>query len=217
VADVVQGGIDPFTDGATVGVASIKASLEVVKAVKNACSFAADTLIDMADSSVKAIADIKIGDKVLSADPATGVIMAEPVTALHSNDDHNLLDLTIHTPTGTTTIHTTTNHPFYDTATNTWTPAANLTPGHHLRTTTGQPATITAATPRSGHAQMYNLTINDLHTYFIVSAAAYSSIIAVRSLLESRRMASTTHLIGMPLSGSVVNLREALTWRTGNR
>ncbi|HEY6795880.1 MAG TPA: polymorphic toxin-type HINT domain-containing protein [Kineosporiaceae bacterium] len=139
-------------------------------AVSCPMSFSGDTAVLMADGTTKPIKDIKVGDKVEASDPATGVITAEPVTATHLNDDHNLLDLTVHTPKGDSVIHTTTNHPFYDDTTHSWTDAERLVVGHRLRTTTREVSMVAALTAAAGHAWMNNLTIEDFHTYFVLAS-----------------------------------------------
>jgi len=68
-------------------------------------SFAAGTLVALAGGGTKAIEKLKLGDKVLAADPKTGVLTsAEPVTHTFVNHDNDLLDLTVHTMTSVARI-----------------------------------------------------------------------------------------------------------------
>jgi hypothetical protein len=133
-------------------------------------SFQAGTLVLLANRTTKAIEQLKLGDRVLAADPRTGVVSGgEPVTHRFTNHDDDLLDLNVHTRTGDTVIHTTDHHPFYDTTRHEWIDAANLPVGDRLATTSGEPATVVAATTLPGQAVRYNLTVENLHTYYILT------------------------------------------------
>jgi len=144
------------------------------KAAAAACSFTPETRVVMADGSSKPIAAVRVGDRVAAADPETAQPAgARTVTAVLTHPDEDLLDLTIRDHNGhTTVIHTTSNHPFYNATTHTWTPAATLDPGDHLQDLSRHATTVAAATPHPGHATMYNLTIADLHTYYIHTSVA---------------------------------------------
>ena len=135
-------------------------------------SFAPDTPVLMADGKTKPIKTIKVGDKVESANPANGKPEgARPVTATIVNHDNNLLDVTVSTGHGhTATIHTTTEHPFWDATTHTWVDAAKLIPGHTLASTTptSHPVVL-AIKPTPGAANRFNLTIQQLHTYYVLA------------------------------------------------
>jgi hypothetical protein len=69
----------------------------------------------------------------------------------------------------TVVLHTTTHHPFWDQDTQSWVNAADLTPGHHLHTTNGQQVTITAVHSHTGAQVMRDLTIADIHTYYVMA------------------------------------------------
>ncbi|WP_280718252.1 RHS repeat-associated core domain-containing protein [Kitasatospora sp. MAP5-34] len=136
-------------------------------------SFEGSTRVLLEDGSTKQIADVKIGDDVESADPETGkMVGGRLVTALHLNHDNDLVDLTVMTSDGRLSlIHTTANHPFWDDTLKSWAPAVGLTPGHDLATTGGGSATIHSVLVVPGAANMYNLTISDLHTYYVLAGA----------------------------------------------
>lgn len=149
------------------------------------CSFAPTTPVLMADGSTKPIDDIKTGDKVQSADPGTGKTPtttkangkkdtgARTVQHVWINKDNDLQDVTLDTGHGhTETLHTTSNHPFYDETTHTWTPAADLHPGDRLDTTPGKTApTVLTTRPTPGTADRWNLTVADLHTYYVLAGS----------------------------------------------
>ena len=92
-------------------------------------SFAADTRVLMADGSTKPIANLKPGDHVLATDPTTRTTEARQITATHINQDIDLVDITMANGSGTETVHTTQNHPFWVAATARWTVAGQLKPG----------------------------------------------------------------------------------------
>jgi RHS repeat-associated protein len=139
------------------------------------CSFTAATPVLMANGATKPIADIQPGDKVASTDPrADGATEPEMVLGTHAHPDTHLTDLTItttnHHKTTTAVIHTTSNHPFWDDTLHQWINAANLTPSHHLHTTTNQPTvTVTAVHSFTTTHTMHNLTITTTHTYYIIA------------------------------------------------
>ncbi|TDU04192.1 RHS repeat-associated protein [Streptomyces sp. 846.5] len=138
------------------------------------CSFAPDTPVLMADGTTKAIGSIQPGDNVESADPTTGKNQgARPVTATWINHDHDLIDLTVTTgPNGqTATLHTTAEHPFWNPDTHTWTPAGQLKPGQTLATDTSKTVTVKTVTPTAGTADRDNLTVLQLHTYYVMAGS----------------------------------------------
>ncbi|MGW7612945.1 polymorphic toxin-type HINT domain-containing protein [Streptomyces sp. NPDC054766] len=135
------------------------------------CSFSPDTPVLMAKGKTKPIGKIKTGDKVEAADPATGKDKgSRTVQHVWINHDHNLLDVTINTGHGRTgVIHTTSNHPFYDATTHTWTPAGNLKPGDHLASIHTRHPTVVSVHSTPGAANRYNLTVQQLHTYYVLA------------------------------------------------
>jgi RHS repeat-associated protein len=149
-------------------------------------SFAPATAVLMANGSTKPIGQIQLGDKVLATDPETDKSTAKPVTALHDDIDRDFVDLTVADAHGDkTTIHTTAHHPFWNQTTKAWTDAGDLKPGNHLRTTTvprkpaplktwtgrAPPTTITVVSLSAftSAKHMYNITVNDLHTYYVLA------------------------------------------------
>ncbi|WP_093742803.1 polymorphic toxin-type HINT domain-containing protein [Streptomyces sp. DvalAA-14] len=137
------------------------------------CSFTPDTPVLLADGTTKPIGNVKLGDKVQAADPETGKDQGtRPVTATFINHDNDLIDLTIQIGPGhTAVVHTTSKHPFWDDTTHTWVPAGHLTPGHALETASNSHALVRAVRAVPGAAAMYNLTVNQLHTYYVLAGA----------------------------------------------
>jgi RHS repeat-associated protein len=159
-------------------------------------SFAAGTPVLMADGTSKAIEDVGIGEEVLATDPDTGETDGKPVIALHLNLDTELTDVTVTVPTDqasddgaavvgegdggrstrgpttSVTLHTTVHHPFWDDATQEWVNAGDLTPGEsHLRTPADATVTVTQTTNYTGTQRMHDLTVADIHTYYVVAGS----------------------------------------------
>jgi hypothetical protein len=145
----------------------------------------------MADGTTKPIKDINLGDKVTATNPKTGKTDAKPVTKLHLNRDHDLTDVATSATTSTDSpsakttsgkalvaagtmttavLATTQHHPFCDDTAQTWTDTASLTPGvSTLRTPDGETHTVAAVTSYIGTRNMYNLTVDHTHTYYVIA------------------------------------------------
>ncbi|MCX4729508.1 polymorphic toxin-type HINT domain-containing protein [Streptomyces sp. NBC_01363] len=137
-------------------------------------SFTADTPVAMADGTSKPIKDIKTGDKVLATDPQTGETGPRAVTALiEGNGEKQLVDLTIDTDQAQNTkngnITATEGHPFWVPAFHQWIEAGNLKAGQWLQTSAGTWVQITATKHRAQSTKVYNLTVDDLHTYYVLA------------------------------------------------
>jgi hypothetical protein len=135
-------------------------------------SFDPSTHVLMADGTTKPIKDVKLGDEVTSTDPETGETTAEPVTQLHVNQDTDLTDVTVQDEaTGTRAVlHTTSNHPFWDADNSEWVAASELKPGAHLldREKWGT-QTIVAVNVSTGSEEMRDLTVDTVHTYYVLA------------------------------------------------
>ncbi|WLQ45627.1 RHS repeat-associated core domain-containing protein (plasmid) [Streptomyces laculatispora] len=139
-------------------------------------SFTADTPVLMADGTSKPIKDIKVGDKVQAADPETGEAGTRTVTALiEGNGDKQLVDLTIDTgrtkgaKTGTLTA--TDGHPFWVPALHQWVEVGDLKAGQWLQTSAGTWVQVAAVKHRTDSTEVYNLTVDDLHTYYVLAGS----------------------------------------------
>ena len=81
-----------------------------------------------------------------------------------------MTDVSIKTTHGIQVIHTTPNHPFWDATQSVWTQASALPVGDTLLTTHGTTtATIAAVISYSHPAHRLNLTVNVLHTYYVMA------------------------------------------------
>ncbi|ANP52026.1 RHS repeat-associated protein [Streptomyces griseochromogenes] len=135
------------------------------------CSFTPTTRVLMAHGKTKPIAKIKAGDTVEAADPHNGKHQGpRKVLARFVNHDKDLIDLTVQTAPGhSQTIHTTSHHPFWDDTDHTWVPAGLLKTHHVLETATNGHVRILTVRVRRGAADMYNLTVQQLHTYYVLA------------------------------------------------
>ncbi|MFF7155698.1 polymorphic toxin-type HINT domain-containing protein [Streptomyces sp. NPDC008139] len=137
------------------------------------CSFSPDTPVLLGDGKTKPIGDVTVGDKVESADPKTGKHAgSHDVTATWVNYDTDLVDVTIQGTDGKpATLHTTSKHPFWDDTTHKWAPAGKLTPGHALNTDKNLHTTVLNVHATPGAANRYNLTVAELHTYYVLAGS----------------------------------------------
>ncbi|MFI6084319.1 RHS repeat-associated core domain-containing protein [Streptomyces sp. NPDC051217] len=132
-------------------------------------SFTAETPVLLADGTRKPIKDIQIGDQVHATDPETGETGPRPVTALiKGTGDKQLVDITLDTGK-TSTLTATDGHPFWAPALGRWIEADELTTGQWLQTSTGTWTQITALTHHTKSTTVYNLTVDDLHTYYVLA------------------------------------------------
>ncbi|MFC7550750.1 polymorphic toxin-type HINT domain-containing protein [Plantactinospora sp. GCM10030261] len=144
-------------------------------------SFTAGTPVLMADGTSKPIEQIRPGDKVIATDPETGKRAAKPVTATITGDgEKTLIDIDVTTSNGddhrTERITATDGHPFWidtdgqsDTPEGRWIDAADLRHGQWLKTSNGQLVKIAGTHAHTQHATVYNLTVADIHTYYVIA------------------------------------------------
>ncbi|GAA2521109.1 RHS repeat-associated core domain-containing protein [Winogradskya humida] len=130
-------------------------------------SFAAGTMVLMADGSYKAIEDIRVGEKVVTYDAGTGAEATEEITATHVNLDHYFTDVSIKGEVGEAVLYTTANHPLLKSAVDEWAPAAGLVAGDALQSTGGAVPEVVEVRDRVGSSVMYDLTVDDIHAYFV--------------------------------------------------
>nr|WP_264077734.1 polymorphic toxin-type HINT domain-containing protein [Mycolicibacterium houstonense] len=155
-------------------------------------SFTPDTLVLLADGTNRPISQLRVGDQVWSTDPASGQSGPQTVQAVLVNHDTDLLDLTITNNAGdSAVINTTSGHPFYSptradstttalaastTPTNAygpgWIDAKDLRPGDALYTPNGAAAQVKTTSPVPGDADMWDLTIETTHTFYITTPTA---------------------------------------------
>ena len=131
-------------------------------------SFSGSTQVELANGATLPIDQVQPGDQVLATDTTTGVTGAHTVDALWVHHDSDLLDVTVTTDHGSSVIHTTDNHLIFDLRTHRWTEAKDLRRGDHVRTQDGTTATVTATTTVAGSADMWDLTVDSVHDFYVV-------------------------------------------------
>ncbi|GGT65671.1 RHS repeat-associated core domain-containing protein [Streptomyces purpureus] len=133
-------------------------------------SFTEDTPVLMADGSHKPIKNVTVGDRVRATNPETGETGTRTVTALiQGSGAKQLVDITTDTSPQTGPLTATTDHPFWVPSRGQWADAGDLKAGQWLQTSTGVWTQITAVRTRTGAGPVYNLTVDDLHTYYVLA------------------------------------------------
>jgi RHS repeat-associated protein len=141
--------------------------------IASACSFHGTTEVLMANGTSKQINDIDIGDQVLATDPETGAEGARPVTKVWVHDD-TLTDLSID---GGGKVTTTEDHPFWNHTDQQWQHASQLDTGDQIRSYDGQLTTIVGLDASSSRQDVaYNLTVADIHTYYVKTGDTYALV-----------------------------------------
>lgn len=125
--------------------------------------FVAGTMVLTANGLI-AIENIKTGDKVLSADPFSGATQEKRVIKTYQHEERDLVQLTIDNEIITTTY----NHPFY-VAEEGFVFANQLKIGTFLINKEGNRKIIERISylKSSDPVRVYNLNIEDYHTYFV--------------------------------------------------
>ncbi|MEU8401755.1 RHS repeat-associated core domain-containing protein [Nonomuraea sp. NPDC048892] len=149
---------------------------KVVSALRGAAkacnSFAAQTLVLMANGNRKPIEEIQIGDYVLAADPVNGKTVAKEVTNTISGAGvKHLVQITLHgepeAGASEASIVATSGHPFWVPSLRNWVDATYLEPGSWLRTAAGTWIQVAHVKRWAATQKVYNLSIADIHTYHV--------------------------------------------------
>ncbi|GGP97540.1 hypothetical protein GCM10010266_21020 [Streptomyces griseomycini] len=140
-------------------------------------SFTPETPVLTADGRKKPIKDIRPGDKVVATDPETGKTAVKEVTALIiGKGAKNLVEITVDTDgeKGKETAKTTATdgHPFWVPELRKWVRATDLESGDWLKTGAGTRVQVSAVERWTQQATVYNLTVADIHTYYVVTGGA---------------------------------------------
>ncbi|GAB2884979.1 hypothetical protein GCM10027074_61920 [Streptomyces deserti] len=137
-------------------------------------SFAPGTEVLMADGTTKPIEDVKVGDKVAASDVETDDTQTRTVTRTIKGDGtKHLVTITVDTDGRaggkTSTLTATDGHPFWVPDVGRWVDAGNLKPGQWLSTGSGSWIQVTAVKARTAKATVHNLTVEGLHTYYVLA------------------------------------------------
>jgi len=143
-------------------------------------SFAADTLVHT-EEGLKPISDIEIGDKVWAFDEEIGEKRLQEV--VHLIQGEGLKDLVDIELANGDVITATAGHPFY--VSGQWLDAGDLSTGHSLLGSDGEPLGVHRIVNYSQEAEVFNLTINHDHTYFVGDQGALAHNIGGCKLRET--------------------------------
>lgn len=139
-------------------------------------SFAPGTAVLMADGSTKPIERVRVGDAVLATDPTTGRTGPREVTdEISGYGEKKLVKITVDVDgeagERTGTLVATGGHPFWVPDLGEWVDAGELRAGSMLRTSAGTYVQVTAVEQWTAkHQHAHNLTVDGLHTYYVVTA-----------------------------------------------
>ena len=114
----------------------------------------------------KAIARIRVGDRVFAKDEASGETGYKPVTAQYGNPYQETVYIEVSDGLGKIqTLVSNRIHPFYSGGK--WIKAEDLKAGSRLFAENGAEQTVQSVTVKQEPLQAYNLTVADWHTYFV--------------------------------------------------
>ncbi|MFF6784174.1 polymorphic toxin-type HINT domain-containing protein [Streptomyces sp. NPDC012510] len=140
-------------------------------------SFVPGTEVLMADGSTKAIEDVEVGDKVAASDVETDDTQTRTVTrTIKGEGKKRLVTITVDTDgrsgDATSTITATDGHPFWLPDLAQWVDAGDLKRGQWLSTGSGSWIQITAVKAHRAQATVHNLSVEGLHTFYVLAGAA---------------------------------------------
>jgi hypothetical protein len=150
-------------------------------ACKTGC-FPAGTLVATPQGSVP-IDRMQVGQLVLSENPLSGTVEAEPVQAVLADPVSLLLAVDL---SDGSAITVTADHPFWvelgqDRHHGVWLEAGQLWRGMRLRVTSGADVVVLGVRRHMGQAVVYTLTVAKDHTYFVGSAQVLVIIVSPES------------------------------------
>lgn len=129
-------------------------------------SFVPGTLVLMADGSTMPIEEIEVGDVVWAADPVTGEAGPRRVVdVIVGEGSKQLVDIRVDGATVTATA----KHPFWVDDAGRWVDADDLQAGDVLVGVDGDVVEVDAVHERSAVRRVHNLTVEGVHTYFVVA------------------------------------------------
>lgn len=136
-------------------------------------SFVPGTEVLLADGTTKPIEDVEIGDKVAASDVETDDTQTRTVTRTIKGDGKkHLVTIAVDTDgrsgDATSTITATDGHPFWLPDVGRWVDAGDLKRGQWLSTGSGTWVQVTAVKERTAQATVHNLTVEGLHTYYVL-------------------------------------------------
>jgi RHS repeat-associated protein len=193
---------------------------EAVESAGKTCkvnSFTGNTRVLMADGSSKRIDDIKIGDKVLATDPESGRTRVETVTAeIKGTGLKHLVKITLDAENKkgarADTIIATDGHPFWVAELGEWVEATDLKTGEWLTTSEGERVRIAAMERWDQQATVYNITVANIHTYYVDSGAGDVLVHNARPKRQRPDSNATGPHTTFMRDGSTGEIKKYATW-----
>jgi len=125
------------------------------------------------DRGLIPIEEIEVGDLVWAGDEVTGYEGLRPIAQVFITEGSAILDLEVVNDAGAReTLGTTGEHPFYVEARG-FVPAHRLEPGDRIVATDDEVLTIASSTWRATTDRVFNLEVEDFHTYFVGESGAW--------------------------------------------
>ncbi|WP_143074841.1 Hint domain-containing protein [Streptomyces mangrovisoli] len=157
--------------GAIGGVIATAGGAMLARGCGTTHSFTGSTKVVMADGSTRPIEDIKAGDRIKDAVPGGKATETHTVTrVIVTRTDHDFVDVTVTSTSSKRGASAEPGATERETAAGATERAAKASPGlaKRLQTETGT-ATVTAVRLYHAHTTTYDLTIGDLHTYYVLA------------------------------------------------
>lgn len=142
-----------------------------LSALRRACNcFVAGTEV-MTETGLKAIEEIKVGERVLARDEITGQTAYRSVLSLIDGEEREVWDITVETTDGSgatsrETVGATNEHPWRLVG-GAWTETDDLQAGMEIVTADGDRASVVSVIQTERREQTYNFEVDGFHTYFV--------------------------------------------------
>lgn len=122
----------------------------------------------LADGSVKAIERVALGDVVVTTDPDTGTVEQHKVvgTIVHSDEDART-QVTVDSDGASGPVIATSWHPVWVEEAGGFVAIGAVQVGEHLHSPNGPGPVVTAVRHFTQTAPVYDLTVDDVHTYYV--------------------------------------------------
>ncbi|MGY4737236.1 polymorphic toxin-type HINT domain-containing protein, partial [Streptomyces sp. ATMOS53] len=168
----IAGQLGEMAEGAIWGAVSGATGYGFGKVLGKCHSFLPGTGVLLGDGAKKAIEDVVVGDVVVTTNPETGETVEKPVVeTITTEDDKDFTEISISVDGDYSSIVATDTHPFWVPDLKKWVKAGALQLGQTLRTSAGTHVQITAVTHYTKRQRTHDLTIEDIHAYYVLAGA----------------------------------------------
>jgi RHS repeat-associated protein len=134
--------------------------------------FAAGTPV-ATESGSRLIEDVRLGDRVLSRDDATGVVSTREVVWLKPPSEQPIVLVTVRDDDGRESVVRTTAEHLFWTEEQGWTTVATLAAGDELKAASGARLTVAVIVQSPVVERVYNFAVDETHTYFVSDAQVW--------------------------------------------